>query len=102
MYEQKKYQYEYINQENNGKKKYVILDPSKQHSIISLNRLKKDGIDINKLSFQPVYIPEDMKIINKVELNLLFVKEKVKKKISAIISEELNKDFYLGNDFLSR
>lgn len=101
---QKKYkvQYEYVSKDNfNEKKKYVILDPSKNHSIISLNRLKNDGIDTNKISFKPVYLTQDVKILTKLELNLLIGKEKIEKKISIMISEELNDQFYLGNDFLS-
>jgi hypothetical protein len=101
---QKKYkvQYEYVNKNNsNEKKKYVILDPSKKNSIISLNRLKNDGIDTNKISFKPVYLTKDAKIIIKLELNLLIGKEKIEKKILIMVSEELNDQFYLGNDFLS-
>jgi len=99
---QKKYivQYEYVNEDNfDEKKKYVTLDPLKKYSIISLNRLKKDGIDTNNLSIEPVYLTQDVKTVVKLELNLLIGKEKIEKKILIMVSEELNDQFYLGNDF---
>src|SRR4051812_4060523 len=121
--QQKKYkvQYEYINEkfeadiktksdnnenfeENDVKKKHVILDPSKKYSIISFKRLKSDGIDENKLSFNFIGLTEDVKDKNiraKLELNLLIGKEKIEKKILVYVSDELNEEFYLGNDFLS-
>jgi hypothetical protein len=96
-----KLQYEYVDKENNGEKKYAILDPSIKYSVISLSRLKKDGVDINKLSFKSIFIPEEMKVVVKLELNLLIGKEEIQKKIPVILSEELKEEFYLGNDFLS-
>ncbi|GBC09129.1 hypothetical protein RclHR1_08620005 [Rhizophagus clarus] len=96
-----KLQYEYIDKESNGEKKYAILDPSKKYSVISLSRLSKDGIDISKLSLDSVLIPDEMKAVVKVELNLLIGKEKNQKQVSAIVSEKSEDKFYLGNDFLS-
>ncbi|PKC71674.1 hypothetical protein RhiirA1_412905 [Rhizophagus irregularis] len=96
-----KLQYEYTGIRSNGEKKYAILDPSKKYSVISLNRLIKDGIDINNLSLKSIFLPEETKVVVKVELNLLIGKERIEEEILVNLSEESKEEFYLGNDFLS-
>ncbi|RGB42024.1 hypothetical protein C1646_237285 [Rhizophagus diaphanus] len=96
-----KLQYEYTGLRSNGEKKYAILDPSKKYSVISLNRLIKDGIDINNLSLESIILPEETKVVVKVELNLLIGKESIEESLLVNLSGESRDEFYLGNDFLS-
>src|SRR5436190_18457601 len=82
--------------EKEKEKEYVILDPSKEYSMISSERLKKEGININnsKLTFKPVYLTELERLKkdgideNKLLHKLIIIEDGIDKKK---LSYEINK-----------